>query len=333
MAATRWSSPAQGNNYTGGTTVSGGTLRLNNSSDLGSTSGGVLVNGGTLDINGQSVSVGGVSLSSGAIVNGGCDGGDHRHVLLRSSGVIPRRLTGDSSVTLTKDAAAALVISAAPTPTKATRRSTAAPWRQRLALRQRPRQRLRRRAHRRRQVGNVAVHGGVVAPGYAGSGGTLTAASMFLNNPGLALNYTLGTLAANNSYLYVNTGGSLTLPSSGLTLNIFDGGGLSAGTLRLIGFDPAVLVGGTGRLHDGQLSRLARRRHVQLRQRRQRVRPGDLGRRSLINGTWKTNGSGLWSGSGNWNGGVPGTGQDTAVFGKSCPAARGHGDPRQQPQP
>ena len=76
-------------------------------------------------------------------------------------------------------------------------------------------------------VGNVAVHGGILAPGFAGSGGTLTAASMFLNNPGLALNYTLGTLAANNSYLYVNTGGSLTLPSSGLTVNLFDGGGLA----------------------------------------------------------------------------------------------------------
>ena len=34
-----------------------------------------------------------------------------------------------------------------------------------------------------------------------------------------------------------------------------------------------------------------------------------------INGTWATNGSGTWSTSGNWTGGVPGSGQDTAVFG------------------
>ena len=35
----------------------------------------------------------------------------------------------------------------------------------------------------------------------------------------------------------------------------------------------------------------------------------------IVSGQWKTNGSGTWSTTGNWTGGVPGSGQDTAVFG------------------
>jgi autotransporter-associated beta strand protein len=34
----------------------------------------------------------------------------------------------------------------------------------------------------------------------------------------------------------------------------------------------------------------------------------------LIHGSWTNAAGGVWSGTGNWSGGVPGTGQDTAVF-------------------
>jgi autotransporter-associated beta strand protein len=61
------------NSYTGGTTISAGTVRLQNTTALTSTGSGVLVNGtnAVLDLNGYSITVGAVSLIDGSIVNSG----------------------------------------------------------------------------------------------------------------------------------------------------------------------------------------------------------------------------------------------------------------------
>jgi autotransporter-associated beta strand protein len=57
------------NTYTGGTTLSAGTLQLSGSGTLGGTSGALAVNGGTLDLNGTNQTVGALSGSSGTILN------------------------------------------------------------------------------------------------------------------------------------------------------------------------------------------------------------------------------------------------------------------------
>jgi autotransporter-associated beta strand protein len=59
------------NIYTGGTTLSAGTISLSGSGTLGSTSGALTVNSGTLDLGGTSQTVGAVSGSGGTILNNG----------------------------------------------------------------------------------------------------------------------------------------------------------------------------------------------------------------------------------------------------------------------
>ena len=53
------------NSYSGGTTISAGTIKIGNSSALGSD--GLTVNGGTLDLNGNSISVTALSGTGGII--------------------------------------------------------------------------------------------------------------------------------------------------------------------------------------------------------------------------------------------------------------------------
>ena len=55
------------NSYTGGTVVTGGTLRVANQSALGDASGTLTVNGGALDLSGNSVTTGGLSGTAGVI--------------------------------------------------------------------------------------------------------------------------------------------------------------------------------------------------------------------------------------------------------------------------
>ncbi len=57
------------NNYSGGTTVSGGILQMGNYSALGSSNGNLTVSGGQLDLNGNSPTVGAVTLVNGSIVD------------------------------------------------------------------------------------------------------------------------------------------------------------------------------------------------------------------------------------------------------------------------
>ena len=64
------------NSYTGGTTLTAGTLQLTENSmaatgELGSTSGQLSINGGTLDLNGTSQSVGNLTGTGGTILNNG----------------------------------------------------------------------------------------------------------------------------------------------------------------------------------------------------------------------------------------------------------------------
>ncbi|MFM8413314.1 MAG: beta strand repeat-containing protein, partial [Planctomycetota bacterium] len=57
------------NTYTGASTVSAGTLQLDDASALGNTANALAVNGGSLNLNGNSVSVGTLSGSSGATIS------------------------------------------------------------------------------------------------------------------------------------------------------------------------------------------------------------------------------------------------------------------------
>jgi fibronectin-binding autotransporter adhesin len=84
----------QSNAYTGTTTVDAGTLRMGNSSALGSTSNGVAVNGGTLDLNGNSLTAGGLNGAGGTILGDGTvtltlnGGGTYAGVIANGTGTL-----------------------------------------------------------------------------------------------------------------------------------------------------------------------------------------------------------------------------------------------------
>ena len=154
-------------------------------------------------------------------------------------------------------------------------------------------------------VGSLTTKGLLSLPG----GVTLTASS--LNVTGGSLNFTLGNSAAACGFLNVS-GGTVTLPASGVTLNLFDGGGLGVGVYPLlsygtlspsytsaftIGNEPSSVVGDSFTFTtSGNYLDLV-------------ITP------PLTNGQWKVNHGGTWGTAGDWSGGVPGSGQDTAVFG------------------
>ena len=105
------------NTYTGGTTLTLGTLQLSGSGTLGSTSGTLTVNGGTLDLNGTSQGVGNFTGSGGTILNnstgtnvtltignGNGTGGNY-------SGVIADHTSGTGTVALTKTGSGTITLS------------------------------------------------------------------------------------------------------------------------------------------------------------------------------------------------------------------------------
>jgi autotransporter-associated beta strand protein len=168
-------------------------------------------------------------------------------------------------------------------------------------------------------VGNVATHGGTVAPGYIAGAGTLNAASLFLN-PG-PLDFTLGASAGGNGFINVANGVvTLATTNNDISVNLVSGGSLVPGTYGLISYGTlsAWPGGGTGvpstafsvsnsaSFSGDTFSFTATNNVIDL------VISASV---SVINGQWATNGGGAWSGTANWTGGVPGTGQDTAVFG------------------
>ena len=83
------------NSYTGGTTVSAGTLVASNAYALGATNGALNVTGGTLNLGGLSAKVGATTLTSGSIGNGTLTASS----LALSSGTISASLAGAGALT------------------------------------------------------------------------------------------------------------------------------------------------------------------------------------------------------------------------------------------
>jgi autotransporter-associated beta strand protein len=109
------------NIYTGGTTLSAGTLKLSGTGTLGSTSGSLTVNAGTLDLNGTTQTVGNFTGSGGTVLNnntgtnitftignGNGTGGNYQ-------GVIADHSSGTGTVALTKTGTGTITLSGANT--------------------------------------------------------------------------------------------------------------------------------------------------------------------------------------------------------------------------
>ena len=105
---------------------------------------------------------------------------------------------------------------------------------------------------------------------------------------------------------------AVTLPGSGVTLDLTGGGSLALGTYHLMSYGSiSGLVPSTFTIANspppGEIFAV-------------QTDPGNyldlLISGGVINGVWATNGPGTWGGTANWTaGGVPGSGLDTAVFG------------------
>jgi len=98
------------NDYTGGTILSGGLLKLSGSGTLGSTSGTLNVNGGTLDLGGTNQTVGALNGSAGAINTstgtstltvGNGDGSGSYAGSITNTGTVALTKTGAGTQTLT----------------------------------------------------------------------------------------------------------------------------------------------------------------------------------------------------------------------------------------
>ena len=99
------------NTYTGGTTLSAGTLQLSGSGTLGGTSGVLTLSGGTLDLNGVNTSVGNFTGASGTVLNNGGaatltigtgngTGGNFQGVLADGSGALALTKIGTGTITI-----------------------------------------------------------------------------------------------------------------------------------------------------------------------------------------------------------------------------------------
>jgi autotransporter-associated beta strand protein len=114
------------NTYSGGTTVSAGTLQLSGSGTLGSTNGGLTVNGGTLNLNGTNQGVGNLTGSGGTILNNATGTnvtltiGNSNGTGGNYSGVIANRTSGTGTVALTKTGTGTITLSGTNTYTGAT---------------------------------------------------------------------------------------------------------------------------------------------------------------------------------------------------------------------
>lgn len=100
------------NTYSGGTTLSAGTIRVDSTSALGSTSGALTVHGGTVDLR-RNISVGNVTGTGGAIRrnagsgtrtltigSGNTGGGDFQGIIENGSGNLALTKTGTGTITL-----------------------------------------------------------------------------------------------------------------------------------------------------------------------------------------------------------------------------------------
>jgi autotransporter-associated beta strand protein len=114
------------NTYTGGTTLSAGTLKLSGSGLLGSSSGTLSVNGGTLDLNGTTQDVGNLTGSGGTIANNSTGTnvtltiGNNNGTGGNYAGVIADHTSGTGTVALTKAGTGTITLSGANTYTGGT---------------------------------------------------------------------------------------------------------------------------------------------------------------------------------------------------------------------
>src|SRR6266446_2609193 len=114
------------NTYSGGTTVSAGTLQLSGSGTLGSTSGALTVNGGTLNLNGTNQGVGNLTGSGGTILNNATATnvtltiGNNNGTGGNYAGVIANNTSGTGTVALTKTGTGTITLSGTNTYTGAT---------------------------------------------------------------------------------------------------------------------------------------------------------------------------------------------------------------------
>ena len=190
------------NTYSGGTTVTKGTLKLSGGGTLGGTSGTLTVNtNGNLDLNGTNQSVGNLTGSGGTIFNNSGSGtstltiGNGNATGGTFAGVIANNTSGSGAVALTKTGSGTITLTGVNT-----------------------------------YSGGTAVNGGTLLVG--GAGGTLGATAVTIGGgtlqigtSGSTITTVLGTGAGGS--VTVNSGGTLSLSNgalNGLTVNSNSGG-------------------------------------------------------------------------------------------------------------
>ncbi len=302
------------NGYSGATTVNAGMLQMNSANALPAAS-SIAANGGVLDLGGNAFAQTGASIafSGGVVQNGSLS---YAGTYTASAGTVSANLNGAAGLTM---AGPGTLVLAGSNNYNGNTNVNSGTLVVNGSLGQFNQLNLSAVLSGSGTVGNVSAYpGSTVAPGYA-SGGTLTATTLYLN-PNMTLDFTLSPTAVNTAFLNVTGPGYLTLPSSGGTLNIFDGGGLSAGTYALMQFPTNGLSGTLGSAFStvnlpsglaaaGDVPSLTTSGNV--------IDLVISASGSLINGQWQSTSGGSWSTAGNWSGGIPGNPQDTAVFGAS----------------
>jgi len=97
------------NSYSGGTTLSSGSLQIGNANALGT--GSLAVNGGTLDLHGYSASVGALSGTGGSVTNTGTGAATLTTMVTGSSTYAGNIAGGVGSVNLVKSGSGTLILS------------------------------------------------------------------------------------------------------------------------------------------------------------------------------------------------------------------------------
>jgi len=194
------------NSYSGGTTLTAGTLQLSGSGTLGSTSGSLTVNGGTLNLSGTTQGVGNLTGSGGTILNNGTatnvtltigngngTGGNYQ-------GVIANNTSGTGTVAITKTGTGTITLSGINTYSGGTAVN----------------------------VGTLLVNGGTVAGGSSGTGSgnvTVDGSGTTLGGTGrISGTVTLGnttTGAVLNPGANSTTAGTLTTGAVTMTSSVF----------------------------------------------------------------------------------------------------------------
>ncbi len=218
------------NAYTGGTTVSGGTLALGSSGTLGATAGALAVSGGTLDLGHTTQTVGAVTLSGGIIQSTGGTGTLSGSSYTVQNGTINAVFAGSGA--LTKSGSSTVTLSGVNTYTGTTTINAGT-----LAVNGSLAAGSALTANSGGTLsgtgtvfGSVsAASGGAISPGSASPGILTIGGNLTLNN-GSVLNFRLASAASDK----------LTLSGSGITLT---GNTTGAITVNLLDFNGSATVG------------------------------------------------------------------------------------------